>query len=399
MNPTKRYLAILACTFGALCAATSALGVAVDPYYLFGTPLVSGWNQLKPAAYERSAAAKTRLLERAAPRTLLIGNSRIEVGLDPESPEWPIAMRPVFNAGLGGRDLTMSAKFLEDALAGPGLQHALVGVDVLDFLQEDTVAPPPGPVYGGTDQNRMRVLPDMTPNPGMLRARTEDVFASILTLDAVIDGVTTVFGQGGAATMTPLGFNPLQEYRDYVKLHGFRDLFDQKQVQYVTRFPKYIHPDFADPYRTRNFRALREILQTAEAKKLDLTLIIYPYHAWVMDLIRSTGIWGSFEAWKRALVRVVAEQDPVHRVRLVDFSGYNIYTKEAVPAVGDFTTELRWYWEPGHFRPALGDRIIDRLYDGRNDGFGRDLSATTLDDVIAAIRQEVMAKASAASRN
>jgi hypothetical protein len=392
MKHPAYYLTIFACTFGILCAAAVALTVGVDPYYVFGSPRVSGWNQLKPAAYDRAVAAKTYLLERDQPRTLLLGNSRIEVGFNPESSEWPAAMRPVFNAGLSGRDLSISAKILEDALASPGLQHVMVGVDLLDFLQVDTETAPLGPVDAGPDQERLRVRSDFSPNSKQFLAWAKDVLAATLTLDAVTDSFITVLAQhrAFATTMTPRGFNPLDEYQAYVKQHGFRDLFDQKQTEYTARFPRYIHPDFIAPYRTRSFRALREIVTTARAHDLEITLIVYPYHAWVMDLLRQNGLWHSLEAWKQALVHVVADLDPSQQVRIIDFSGYNLFTTEPVPTLGDINNEVHYYWEPGHFRPSLGDQIIRRLYGAGNDGFGRDLTPATIDRVITSIHEEAV---------
>jgi len=402
MHRPARYLAIFAGTFIACAGLTAALTVAVDPYYIFGTPRLAGWTLAKPAAANRGPAAKTYLLERTSPRTLLLGNSRIEAGLNPESAQWPDSMRPVFNAGLAGRGLDIAAKLLEDALAVPGLRGIVVGLDLLDFLQVDPgLAPPSGPVDAGPDQDRIRVRPDFTANPARALARVEDALAASVTLGAVTDSVATILAQREASprTMTPLGFNPLDEYLPYVKLHGFRDLFDQKQAQYAERFPHYVHPDFAEPYRTGSVRSLREIIDIARGHDLDITLIIYPYHAWVMDLLRQNGLWGVFEAWKRALVRVVGALDPDGRVRIVDFSGYNLYTTTPVPRPGDTVTDVRWYWEPGHFRGALGDRIIARLYGSESTGFGRDLSQATVDDVIAAIRQEAdRASTVAASR-
>lgn len=91
---------------------------------------------MKPAAYHQ-AAAKTYLLERARPITLLLGNSRIELGFDPQSEQWPETMRPVFNAGLDGRDLSIAVKILDGALEMPGLRHVLVGIDLPEFLRVD----------------------------------------------------------------------------------------------------------------------------------------------------------------------------------------------------------------------------------------------------------------------
>jgi hypothetical protein len=396
-----RYLALLAGSLLGLAALTAAATILIDPYYLFGTPRIAGFNWYKPAAYNRGVAAKVALLERMHPRTLLVGNSRIEVGFDPQSLAWPAAMRPVFDGGLGGSVLGISAKVIEDAAADPTLHYVMVGVDFLDFMSVDAHAPPPGPVDAGPDADRMRVLPDLSPNPVAWRARIEDRLGATLTLGAVTDSFNTLLDQWHAypATLTPQGFNPLEEYKIYVKLHGFRDLFDQKQVQYSAWFARYPHPDFAHPYRTDSFRALREIIQVAQRRNLDLTLIIYPYHAWVLDLLLRDGLWTSFENWKRALVEVVATLDPAHRVRIVDFSGFNTYSTEHVPAAGDTKTIVQYYWEPGHFRPSLGNAMIRRLYDGDAGSFGQTLTPATVDQVIRSMRAEAALLSQQAASN
>src|SRR6185312_4350857 len=116
----------------------------------------------------------------------------------------------------------------------------------------------------------------------------EDQLLSTLTLGAVSDSVATLMAQHSRfpETMTLNGFNPLLDYYAYTRIHGFRPLFEQKQAQYAERFPRYPHPTFAEPYRFDSFRALREIVSVARSRHLDLTLIIYPYHAWMMDLFR-----------------------------------------------------------------------------------------------------------------
>jgi hypothetical protein len=392
MQCPGRYLTYFGGTVIVLTLLTVAFTVAVDPYYIMGSKAIAGWNWIKPVANDRAAAAKTYLLERARPRTLLLGNSRIEIGFDPDSPEWPTPFRPVFNAGLAGRDLSIAAKILEDSLAVPGLRNVVVGVDFFDFLQVDTEPAMPGPVDAGPDQERMRVGPDLTANPEQCRARWRDMFGATLSLDAVIGSVATVLAQFGTAdtTLTPAGHNPLNEYRSYVKEHGFRDLFDQKQAMYEARFALSPHPDYAVPERQSGFRALREILVTAGHHDVTVTLIIYPYHAQLMDLLRKDGLWNSFEAWKRALVQVVADFAGTQRVRIVDFSGYNGFTTELVPEAGDVRHEVHWYWEAGHFRPALGNLMIRRLYGDVNDSnlFGRDLTLSTINSVIISMREE-----------
>ncbi|MBV8589334.1 MAG: hypothetical protein JO212_04620, partial [Acetobacteraceae bacterium] len=387
MLTPARYLAWSAATMAVLAVLTFAFTVAVDPYYTFGTEQIAGFNGLKNLASNQAVSAKTYQLERTHPRTLLLGNSRVAVGLDPMSPEWPRSMLPVFNAGLSGRDLSIAARVLQDALADGGLRNVIVGLDVLDFLgPEAPVGEPDDAVTGGPDGERMRVDSNMRPSGSRPMALLRDWLSATFTLDALADSILTVLAQGSleASTMTPLGFEPLREYAIYASQHGFRSLFTQKQAQYAARFPHYVQRDFADPYQAADFRSLRAIIQSSVKYNCQLVLIIYPYHAWVLDLLRQNGLWPSFEAWKRALVRVVAELGQ-GRVRIVDFSGYNSFAVEAVPAASDLRTKMHWYWEAGHFQSALGDRMIARLY-GHEKGFGRELTPATIDSVLEAIR-------------
>ena len=82
-------------------------------------------------------------------------------------------------------------------------------------------------------------------------------------------------------------------------------------------------------------------------------------------------LWESFEDWKRHLVRQVAElQHGSVDIKIFDFSGYNEFTTEPVPYPGDIKSEMRWYWEPGHYKSALGERILERIVHGQTH-FGR----------------------------
>ena len=111
------YLLTVAGTIVVLAAATIVFTVFVDPYRMFGTPSVPGLTALKPRAAEQMGIAKTYQLERVAPKTLLLGNSRTEIGLDPTSGQFPAEQRPVFNASYPGRDVCTSLLMLRDAIA------------------------------------------------------------------------------------------------------------------------------------------------------------------------------------------------------------------------------------------------------------------------------------------
>ena len=111
------YLEWLGGVVAALAASVLILTVAVDPYRMFDTPTVSEWTELKPRAYQQAGLAKTYQLERVTAKTLILGNSRVEIGLDPLSHTWPSDQRPVFNGAMAGGNMFTSLVILREAVA------------------------------------------------------------------------------------------------------------------------------------------------------------------------------------------------------------------------------------------------------------------------------------------
>jgi hypothetical protein len=372
MSPL-RYIAWMAGTVLALAAVTIALAIVADPYDLFGTKL--GWNEIKPRVYQQAALAKTTLLERARPATLLIGNSRIEIGFDPDSAEWPAAAQPVFNAAEAGTSLWTAARRLEDADAVAPPKLVVVGLDFPDFMQRPSDPASPLPLKSADDK-RMRVDRNGQPNPERALQMWRDRFAATLTFDALYDSVATLLGQDrqSGVTMTQAGLNPLREYSIAVHRIGYAGLFQQKNEVYAAQYRRAPALDYSDPGRIESFRYLARIIAAARAHDEHLILVIHPYHAQYLDLLKNAGLWPAFAAWKDALVRTVAaSRMPAGAITLYDFSGYNAVSTEPVPKEGDHRSTMRWYWESGHYKSALGDKMIARFF-GRDPSFGIDLT-------------------------
>jgi hypothetical protein len=383
------YLVWLAGTVLALAALTVALGVFVDSYRLSGTAPVSGWTALKPRIYEQTGIAKTYSLERLAPTTLLLGNSRVEIGFDPESAQWPGGAGPVFNAAEAGTGLFTAERMLQEAIAVKPPRTVIVGLDFADFLEApstpDMPLPPPGP-----DEKRLLVDRQDRRNPDRPLQLWRDRMSATLTIDALLDSMLTLTDQDPetSVTMTAHGFNPLHEYRVYAQHSGYYGLFAQKNAVYAEQYQHYPKPDFADPSQIGSFRFLEDIIRIALTQHCRVTLFIHPYHAEYLDIIGNAGFWPSFEAWKRALVNVVEEASaaaPAGSIALLDFSGYNDISTESVPPEGDLRTSMQWYWESGHYKPTLGDLMVARFF-GPGKGFGQELTPATIDAVLANIR-------------
>jgi hypothetical protein len=98
-----------------------------------------------------------------------------------------------------------------------------------------------------------------------------------------------------------------------------------------------------------------------------------------------------FAEWKRQIYRL-AERHAAQgtNIEVWDFSGISSETLETIPAPGDRTTHLDYYWEAGHFKKELGERIIARLM-GSENGFGTKLEGRTLESWLDNDRAQVKA--------
>jgi hypothetical protein len=379
------YLLTVAGTIIVLALATIVFTILVDPYRMFATPTVRGLTELKPRAAEQMGIAKTYQLERTAPQTLLLGNSRTEIGLDPNSPQFPAEQRPVFNASYPGRDVCTSLLMLRDAMAVRIPQRVILGVDFQDMLAI-------GVSWPSDLEQRLLVSESGRRNPPRERQVWKDRFAATLTIGALLDSMTTLLNQNAvsSATITELGFNPLHEYREFIARGGYYGLFSAKNALYHKQYAAFPMPNFSrpSPGMARRNRCFVELAKSALEHHIPLTVYIHPYHADFLDMLDYFGLWESFEDWKRHLVGQVADLDPDGTdIRVIDFSGYNQFTTEAVPGRGDTKSEMRWYWEPGHYKSALGEHILERIIRGRGQ-FGRDLTPATVDTALAEIRDE-----------
>jgi hypothetical protein len=147
-----------------------------------------------------------------------------------------------------------------------------------------------------------------------------------------------------------------------------------------------------------DFDTLRALLARCRQANVHLDLIIYPYHAHTLELFRATGMWIAFEDWKRKLTQIADEEavanGSAQPFPLWDFSGYNPVTIEDVPASGDLQSEMRWYWEAGHFKKELGDLMLDQVFGHRDPqrmiqhGFGTLLTAANVEAHLAHLRAE-----------
>lgn len=330
----------------------AAFNIAIDPYALWGTPRIDGINQFKITAHSKVRQSKPAQLARSGARSVVIGNSRPEAGLDPMSRCWPPELQPVYNFGIPGAGVLEQLRNARHALTFPNVRRIVITVDFSDFLYLAAVEKPDGNNDAGASQNRDSLPGD----PGILDTLRNRLL-SVLSLDALADSVATIVSQQGIAPsdVTELGFNNGGMFATVIAYEGQSVLFTQKMTELSARYPTGAwHFDHASQQTSIQFVALSRLIREARADNVDIVLVMNPFHHAYLDLLENHGYGADLQRWKSVLGDFATE----HALPLWDFATRHTY---ALSRATDGTSQ--WFWEPAHYRPELGDRMLARMFE------------------------------------
>lgn len=356
---------------GAVVAAGVALVVAgvvfVDPYGLFGFAQVDGINRIKPRPEHYLQEIKLAQVRALQPTVLLLGNSRTEIGFDPDSPLLGARGESAYNLALAGTRLAVSQHMHEAVRETiPPPTRVIVGVEFLDFLV-DGVAP-------------LRASPA---THGFEAMPWQWRFDTVFSLSAVFDAIAALRIQdlSHPPMMTRRGHNPLLEYHGFARKEGYFSIFQQRAQENAKNLlgrPRGL--SLAGGADSDSTLRLRAMLERMAQDGTEVDLVIYPYHAQLMAMFTEVGLHGAMDDWKRLLVREAERARGRHqgaRIAVWDFSGYGPMQCERIPAAGDLRGTTRWYWEGGHFKSTLGELMLDRMLGGAQP-IGFALTSSTL---------------------
>lgn len=338
------YLRTLALTMLAGIGLVAALVVLADPYDLYGILRAPGVNALKPAPQHFRNEIKLARAQQVSATQFLVGNSRVEVGFDPDSPQLGGG---AYNLGLAGTGTSVAIGQLQ-YLRSLGVQprRTVAGMDFHDALlrpgeREGTWYPPAQPAAAW----RWR-------------------FETLFSLGALRAAAATFImqGDGEAETMTARGLNPLHQYAKYVRNDGYYKIFRQRAEENAAMLTRAAGTGLDREGTRKKLRALLDVA-ARDNPGAEVHLMVYAYHAQLLALYEASGLWPRFEEWKAILLEEVEAgraRFPQARIVLYDFSGFGDFNCEAIPAPGSQGT-TRWYWEAGHQKPALGEEMLQRM--------------------------------------
>lgn len=357
--------------------AAGLINVCIDPLGVFDSPRVAGINAIKPHLDHHRELARWRAANRACAKVGIFGNSRAEIGFDPEGQFFKDRKLSAFNHAIAGTGARTTQKQL-DWLSAVGCKPdtLVLGVEFFDFL-------------GGAKSIQLH-SPGIEPAPFFDR----QFFAeSVFSINGVKDSLTTLLVQHSSypAITTAKGFNPLYEYISEAQRSGQYVMFRQKAEENIktwARKPPRITP--VDGTISDDESALDAILtNAATGNRSKVFIVIYPYHAQIRLALERMGLGGLFDVWRKRVVDMAARHSGAqHTVEVWDFSGISDITLEPIPARGDRKTQLTWFWEAGHFKKELGDKIINQVL-GDIQGFGIKLDTANIAAIVFQDRAKI----------
>ena len=362
-------------TFVMLALAIGAINVVVDPYHVFCMPLLEGFNAHKGQGADQVWLYKAYDANRIEAKTILLGSSRVEAGLNSYSSAWPADMRPVYNLGIAGATPYAQFRYLQHWMSNHTPETVVIGVDFeffLNMLESQHGA-------SGVFESRLAVNSDGTHNTSAERQHLLDFAQFVLSYDSLSASVATVIGNVEGDTSDTAGGNfpeeNLMEERRKAGTLPFMEWYDVINVRrYYGGLNKFAMAD------------VQAILDLCESRGTRAIVYIHPMPADTLEVIDLLGYWPVFEEWKRELLKLADQyphRDTGSKVILWDFSDYDAYSTEPVRPGRSF---LHWFWESWHYSRALGDLIIERIFERSSVPFGTALTEDAIEFHFAEVR-------------
>jgi hypothetical protein len=386
-----------------LSAFVAAFNAAVDPYLLFNLPRRAGFNAIKPAVATRERLMKAYDAPRFSARTLILGSSRTDIGFDPSHSAWPSESKPIYNLSLVGANTAELTRYLQHFIATrldiDAPLTAIVGLDFEEFLfrpvttSDRTSAAAISVTAENSSEQRMAVLKDGRPNPVRSFSVWSDHVGAMLSLAALTDSIGTIFANliSGSVNIEPDGHLSESAFREFVLADGVAALFEQKNSETVRQYsaPHQVLSETPGG-AIRDLPFVRDLIEVCTIHGVKLILFVQPAHSDRQELFDRMGYWKDFERWKRSLTDMVAtERKKGADVTLWDFGGYERFMTEPVPIESDRREQLKWSWEPAHYKSALGDIMVSRMLRPKvSEAYGVELTPDSIEARLADVRRD-----------
>ncbi|SFF94779.1 hypothetical protein [Neptunomonas qingdaonensis] len=337
-----------------LFVSVAVINWGVDPFAIWHNKCLKNINGHKTEAGDKIYLTKAYQWHHIQPEIIVLGNSRPELGLNPESPYFK--EQNVYNLAIRGAGIITQVEYLLYLLEQKKTKRVIMSVDFLDLIQSaDGVVQWP-PNVERSSNLPMTLMGEKNTYYPLNNAKSH--LSSLFSLDSLLASLKTVVYQQSKTNYTKLdGFNQADGFIPIVNNEGIWALFEEKEQGLRQRLTGKDYALYDSTGVSTGFNTLFLLIKELEKQGIQLDLFVSPFHQQYLYILESTGHFNLYLEWKKGLVKQLSEAGFFSKNRLLDFSGFNRYSSEVVPTErGVF---MKWYWEPSHYREELGEVVIE----------------------------------------
>jgi len=374
----SRFILALAGCLVLCLGGMAAFNIAVDPYQYMNTPLREGFNARKTAIFYQLHITKSYAFKRGNFSNLLLGTSRAGRAITTRHPA--LKGGNFYNFATPGSQPRLDYLKLRAAIDRGGVKRAIFFIDFFTFNTEASLPP------GFVEDFRARLSPPASVKT--LLQSVADFSAFFWSYQSLTDSARTMREQD-AAEAGQLNYTTLMDDGrwdlNFSPDRNILQAFQRLERSYLrgSWFPAD-NPRFSINEDTNSsnpaFTDLRQLLELAQQNNIDLTLVMLPVHARLLENLDRAGLWQHFETWKRRVVAInesVASNRGSEAFSVWDFNGYNAFATEPVSSTTVYG-ELKWMHDSGHLTEAAGNKILDIVAGKNNSEFGAKINSANI---------------------
>jgi hypothetical protein len=310
----------------------ASINYLINPFSIINSDRIKGLNEIKPQSSHRIGTFKKYQPVYFQPKTILVGNSRVEMGLDPKH-DFLNKLQPVYNLGVPGPAVRGQLSYAQNVVDKSNVKNIILSLDYRDFLYEQKTE---GSTLLPLELNELK-----------------DKVAALLSLDSLQASVITLLNQkANAPNRLVDGFNPANEYWEIIKLEGQDALFEH-QLKLLNSKLKGKHYD--SKRIQREISLLDKKITEWLANDIEVMLFINPYHHDYYTTLEEHKLLASFSHWRELIAQKFS-----NKLKFCDFT--SLGHEKSKDTLIDNT--LKYFWEPTHYKKELGDIMIPMILNG-----------------------------------
>jgi len=346
-RPFSRFLRWFAALLGTYLVLTAALSTTVDPWRINATRWASSALDASREISQARRVGKAALANLGTWQAVIIGSSRLEIGLDPTHPALP-PLRCV-NLAMSAANLLENLTVANYALErNPQLKTLIFGVDPGDLHS----------VGDSRNSNHFYQSPFADNNHSIERDINQ-----VIGWHAFTDSIETLrrHWQGLRPKFSPLGQMLQPGYHENLRAFVESIPLDNAVDQWPLR-PQIL--------QQQKVERLAELIARVRRAGIAMYIIIPPQHA--LKQIHPTEDRPDAMGWENDLLvlrelctAANARAAPAPPVQLWSFLSFNPFTAAPMPVPDAPCQAVPGWFDLGHASSTLGNRVLDTLFAGQ----------------------------------